>query len=172
MRTSIWALALCVVAGRSLSSPKRLANPTGDRVTLERTTCYGTCVPYSLIIDGDGAVVFDRRDSVGIHRTGTADPSHVRRLLAAIDSLGFFDLPSYSEGSAVCRRAFLTDQSSATVTVAYKGRSHSVDHYLGCQAAPRVLWTVEAMIDSVGHSSHYLDNNPGGPYGATFMRAP
>jgi hypothetical protein len=172
MRTSIWVLALCLIAGRSSSPLQTPANPTTDRVTLERTICYGTCVPYSLTIDGGGTIVFDRKDSVGTHRRGGTDPSDVRRLLAAIDSLGFFDLQSYAQNTALCRRAFMTDLSSATVTVVYKERSHSVEHYLGCQAAPRLLWTVEKMIDSAGHSLRYLDNNPGGPYGSTFMHAP
>jgi hypothetical protein len=147
-------------------------NMAGDRVTMERTQCFGTCVAYILTIDGRGGVAFDRKDSVGTHRTGTADTSRVRHLLASIDSVGFFDLSDYAESSDVCRKAYMTDFPSATVTVTYRGRSHSVTHYLGCRGAPRALWTVEAMIDSVGQSSRFLHGHFGGPYGSTFIRTP
>lgn len=177
MRTPVGMLVMSLMACRSslhptVSPPPPASSRAGDRVTLERTKCFGTCVAYILTIDGRGGIVFDRKDSVGTHRTGTADSSGVRHLLASIDSLGFFDLANYTESSAVCRKAYMTDFPSATITVAYRGRSHSVEHYLGCRAAPRPLWALEAMIDSVGQSSRFLDGHFGGPYGSTFIRTP
>jgi len=171
MRAPPWVLGLSLLGCHS-SPPQSAAPHSGDRVTMERTKCFGTCVPYIVTIEGDGGIAFDRKDSVAKHRTGTADPSRVRHLFVSVDSVGFFDLTNYPESAAVCRKAYMTDLPSATVTVAYRGRTHTVEHYLGCRAAPRAMWMLEAMIDSVGQSSRFLDGNFGGPYGSTFMHTP
>ena len=168
MRTSDWVLISSLLACHSASAPSTAPNAAGDRITLERTKCFGTCVAYALTIDAGGAIAFDRTDSGATHQTAAAEPSSVRRLLASIDSAGFFDLSSYAESSAVCRKAYMTDLPSARVTVVYRARSHTVEHYLGCRAVPPALWKIEVMIDSIGQSSRFLHGNFGGPFGSTY----
>jgi hypothetical protein len=155
----------------------------GDRATLERTTCYGTCAAYTVTADTHGTVIFDFRGRGGARGasgvvapssrySGIVDPASVARLLAHIDSSGFFELSSYPETAAVCRKAYNTDLPSAIVSAAYKGHSHSVEHYLGCRAAPHILWTIERMIDSTAGSARFLNGDFGSPYGSTFIHAP
>jgi hypothetical protein len=150
---------------------------------MERTTCYGTCAAYLVTIAAPGNVKFDfrgrgrpPRDTAAtpsaVKSKGTADNQRFVALLAFIDSVGFFALPSYPETASVCLKAFNTDFPSASVSVSYHGRTHTVAHYLGCHAAPKVLWVIEAKIDSVAQSSRFLKNDFGGPFASTFLTRP
>lgn len=174
---TVWgALAFQPPSARAPSMPAH----AGDSVTLERTKCYGTCAAYAVSIDARGRVRFDFRGRQAIPKdaatiapatrdSGLVDPAKVAKLLAYIDSSGFFALPSYSESSAECQKAYNTDFPSATVSATYKGKSHSVEHYLGCHAAPAILWTIENMVDSVAESSRFLKGGFGGPFGSVFI---
>ncbi len=183
------ALRLAVVLGAVASleachhRPPPPSVAPADFVTMERTTCYGTCAAYVVTIAAPGNVTFDfhgrlppqadtAHTAQTVRSTGTADPARFMALLAFIDSVGFFTLPGYPETAPVCTKAYNTDFPSATVSVSYRGRTHSVEHYLGCHAAPHVLWAIESKIDSVAKSSRYLHNDFGMPFGSTFLRNP
>ncbi len=160
MRTA--SIGLVVLAATSLVR-------TPDSVKLERTACSGTCAAYVITINEGGAVVFTFKGGV---QHATVDASSLQAILMAMDTSGFFTMPSYAETTAVCRKGFWTDFPSAIVTAAYKGRTHAVEHYQGCPGAPKVLRTIEHMVDSVGGSSRYLNGDFGSPDGSTFMRSP
>src|SRR5947208_1474873 len=47
-------------------SSAQKAIPRDLRITLERSTCFGTCPDYKLTVTGDGTVVFEGREFVKV----------------------------------------------------------------------------------------------------------
>jgi hypothetical protein len=82
-----------------------MAQPNQNVITLERTTCFGSCPPYLLRIDSSGAVSFrqgppsNRREE----RTSKVTTDQFQDLIAGFTAIHFFDLndlyrPTYEDG--------------------------------------------------------------------------
>ncbi|HXE61622.1 MAG TPA: DUF6438 domain-containing protein, partial [Gemmatimonadaceae bacterium] len=155
-----WTTRLFVLAACTLATPGALAQHRStpvDSIVLERTTCYGTCVPYRLALYGDGRVVFhslDARDSTRVAHD-RVDPRAVMQLWTLSRIADFTDLPDSIEGTEYCR-VRMTDNPYATITIAANDSIKRVRDYLGCPWGPYGLRQLERAIDSVANSRRWV----------------
>jgi hypothetical protein len=125
-----------------------------DSVSLERTTCYGTCPAYTVTIRRDGKVTYRGKDFVKVtgHRTRKISANEFQKLTQEIERIGFFSFKAeYShkvkpDGSI----EYISDMPTTFTTVrAGKLRKRVEDYYGG----PDSLARLEKLIDSVAGSS-------------------
>lgn len=119
----------------------RLTGPA-DTISLERTSCHGTCPVYQVTIRRDGNITYVGREHVnhiGTH-TGFADPEAVERLFKLADKYKFFGFkdkyPSATSGGA-----------SAITSIQTGTRRKRVENQ--AEAGPDELWALEHLIDVV-----------------------
>ena len=143
-------------------------------ITLERTSCFGTCPAYRVQLDGAGKVTF-----TGLNRwadaAGTASvaTSAVQQLFSEFEHLRFFALDTaYVPGSPKCG-GVVTDHAWLTLTVV-GSHTKSVRYYTGCLGShpttedsmfaalhnpagePGVLSRLAKMVDSVAGTRRWL----------------
>src|ERR1700720_2063891 len=167
--------ALAGVAPAALSQPLPHAAPAAPisdadleraRIQLTRTMCYGSCPDYEVTISGSGGVSYDGKQFVKVKgpQHATIDRERVRQLLAAFDHARFFGLPG---GKCPC--AVYTDMPSAIITLTWRGRTRTLEHYYGCPCAPAALCGLERQIDQAADTDRWVGNREGpvassGPY--------
>lgn len=115
------------------------------RITLERTSCFGTCPAYRVEISGDGSVVYQGRSYVvltGEHHDRISKEA-LGQILEAFHKADYFSLKD--------RYVFgVTDNPTTTTSIAFDGREKSVVDYVGEQAGmPHAVAELEATIDRV-----------------------
>jgi hypothetical protein len=131
--------------------------PKDLKITLERTECFGFCPAYKLTIIADGSVVFEGRRFVkqeGV-TISSVSPERLKQLMAEFDRVNFFSLEDdYSEIRLSCP----TDQPSAITSIRIKGKSKTVNHYLGClePKVPKGLTELENKIDEIVNTAQWL----------------
>ncbi|HEX2488543.1 MAG TPA: DUF6438 domain-containing protein [Blastocatellia bacterium] len=131
--------------------------PRDLKITLERTECFGFCPVYKLTITADGSVVFEGRRFVkqeGV-TISSVSPERLKQLMAEFDRVNFFSLEDdYSEIRLSCP----TDQPSAVTSIRIKGKSKTVNHYLGClePKVPKGLTELENKIDEIVNTAQWL----------------
>jgi hypothetical protein len=151
--TRIWYF---VIALGTACVPDSASDPwdrSGDPavITLERTACYGTCPIYKLRISRTGRVEFVGEGFVSTVGTATdsVPPDSVASLLAAAESMNYFELPDrYTAGDSTCPGA-TNHQPTITTSVSIAGRTKRIVHYRGCGRVPRELTALEQKIDTV-----------------------
>jgi hypothetical protein len=121
-------------------------------VTIERTTCYGTCPAYTLSVYRDGVVEYN-----GEHRVKTKGPAIGRigpEQLAALDrafaEARYFELNT--EYTAWCS----TDGSTITTSYRQPNRYKRIERYTGACSAPPALQTLEDAIDTAAGTDRFI----------------
>jgi hypothetical protein len=135
-------------------TPAPLPEPTGDRLTLERTGCYGNCPVYTLHLYADGQVVWHGRAQVS--RVATLrtriDPAKVAELFAAAERLDFARLPRGPE-TAGCGTDFpgeaLEIRRGDTIRTAFVDASCTFSR---CEGKPGCTDTKPAILARRGLS--------------------
>lgn len=134
--------AICGVLAFSFPIVGQRSDPS-DRIThtvksivLERSTCYGKCSSYRIIVKSDGSFTFSGRKFV--HRvgelSGRVNAYQMRRLTLAVKNARFFSMrKSYATREDGCR-GIGSDESWITLTISAASNSKTVKHYLGCYA--------------------------------------
>lgn len=125
-----------------------------DAISLERTTCYGTCPSYIVTIRRDGTVTYSGRDFVKVkgRRTRKIPAKEFQKLARQIERIGFFSLKAeYThkqnpDGST----EYITDMPSTFTTVQAGNLRKRVEDYYG---GPKSLVDLEKLIDAVAGSS-------------------
>lgn len=147
---------------RALDSPQ-----IADSLALERTSCFGTCPAYRLVLDRDGRVRFHSRNPGDSTRaTDSIAPAAFTSLLSSAQRAGFFELPSRidRENAELCPD-YATDHPTAIITLYWTDSLRRVSHYHGCYSgrgthAPvgrlQQLNALEAAIDSVTDSRRWV----------------
>lgn len=118
------------------------ANSTDIEIKLEKTACYGPCPVYSVIIYGDGTVLYDgikHVDNIG-KSTHQIPQEHVDDLVAMIYELNYFSL---KDGYA----AGWTDDSTVITSVRIDGEQKTVTNY--GHYGPDRLHEIEREIDDL-----------------------
>ena len=129
-------------------------------ITLERTTCFGTCPAYKLTIFDDGKVVFEGKDFVKTKgkAKGRITKARVADLLREFDRIDYVKLDDdYGEGNK-CPEGW-TDYPSAITSLTRDGKQKTVRHYLGCRGLPILdqLTTLENKIDQVANTRRWIE---------------
>jgi hypothetical protein len=154
------ALALVVLGcgsstGPSAGEPVPVAEDT--EFTLDRTECFGTCPSYSVRITSSGAVAYHGRRFVRVigDAAGQVTSDVLQRLLGDFFGARYWDLSVPAD----CPNIY-TDESSASTSLTWNGRTHSVDHYHGNVCAPPVLFDLEREIDDVATTGQWVSCAP------------
>jgi hypothetical protein len=137
------------------------AAPINDQsapvITLERTSCFGSCPVYRIAASAAGDVTYEGRANV--RRLGTATAqipvARLQELLSELDRAGYFSFANrYTAAEATCGR-YATDSPSAITSVRVGTRTKRIEHDYGCGAAPGALVVLESRIDEVLGSSQW-----------------
>jgi hypothetical protein len=171
------AACLLLVIGTSVAMVKHeknrrsISNSSAQKnlvIQFQRFGCYGDCPAYKLTIYGDGRTEYAGSDFV--KQTGKAqgqiESEKMATLLAAFDKANFWTIDQYTEKTCAC--TLCTDMPSATTEISDGNRSHLVEHYYGCQCAPKALWELERTIDKIANTEQWTgDVSKSGPRGTT-----
>lgn len=157
-----------VVASCHSGAATRRESAVPKSITLERTTCFGTCPAYRLTADRSGNVSFTSLNPSDSARaeSGRVAPSVLDSLYARAVRIGFFALPDTLLGDSTFCWRYATDLPGATVTIDTDTGSKSVNDYHGCAAnTPAAsaklseLRIFEAAIDTLTGSSRWIQPN-------------
>jgi hypothetical protein len=121
-------------------------------ITIERTTCYGTCPAYKVTIHGDGSLLYEGRKDVRVVGTqeSTISPEAVSKLAQAFLKDGYFELRDNYPAS-------FTDGPTTYTSIAVAGRHKVVEDHGG---APEKLRELESEIDEIAGSKRWIYIDP------------
>lgn len=124
--------------------------PKDLEIRLERTMCPGACPDYSLIIHSDGKILYEGRRYVATKgkKQGRISTSHVKKLLAEFDRIGFSSLKDRYD-------AIATDGAVTKTFIMAAGRSKQVANCHPSRA-PEGLYNLEKMIDEISNSKRWV----------------
>ncbi|HWW15096.1 MAG TPA: DUF6438 domain-containing protein [Candidatus Dormibacteraeota bacterium] len=147
---------LLLIASLSLVASDK--GPHDDVViTLERTTCFGTCPAYKLTIHGDGSLVYEGRKFVRVDgsRTATIDKAAVADLVQAFTDAGYFEFKDHynSIQNPDGTQTMVSDLPTTYTSLALHGRHKVVEDYIG---APKELRDLEKKIDEATNSRRWI----------------
>jgi len=162
-------VVLGVVVGLgSASPPAATTPPPGALATLHRTTCFGSCPGYSLVVYEDGRTEYEGQAWVAEKgaRQGSIGRAEVSELRGLIDKLSFDTLPTEY-------KAWASDLPWTTVCRG-GAKPHCVTYEEGQPTAPKALFALADRIDEVTRSRLWIkgpndSSPPGGALGATMV---
>ena len=137
-------------------------------ISLERTACFGTCPDYSLMIRGDGSVIYEGRQFVKIKgqekkQISTDDVVKLLRKFYEIDFFSFNaeykeerDISVKPDGRIQEVTMMVTDQPTTHVHLRIDYYQKSVEDYYN---APDSLRQLEKMIDDVSGATNWVGNS-------------
>lgn len=122
------------------------------RMTLSRTTCFGTCPGYSVEVRGDGAVTY--RGKMFVLVTGEhhirISKKRVEELFANFRKADYFSLQDEY-------RAGITDNPTKTTSIEFDGRKKQVIDYAGHYAGmPDVVGELEQSFDRLTGTDKWI----------------
>lgn len=123
--------------------------PQDVNITIERTTCFGTCPDYKLTIYGDGKVFYYGRyfvQSIG-PRIKYIPKSKVQELVSEIKKSNFFGF----EDNYISP---LTDMPSIIISVNLEGKSKTIDIY--GWAGPEELMNLIQQIEETVNIARWV----------------
>ncbi|MDT5121699.1 MAG: hypothetical protein QOC96_1181 [Acidobacteriota bacterium] len=109
-------------------------------ITLERTTCFGTCPNYTVTLRRDGTITYNGIRFVEMTGTYQGQVYGFERLAQLITSAGYFNLKdNYSRP--------ITDMPSTITSVVMNGKRKTITNY--ADTGPVELWGIEMAIDGM-----------------------
>jgi hypothetical protein len=163
IRLAIVGLALGLTACAA-GAPRAPAQEAGEAtgpapaISLERTSCFGTCPVYTVSVSSSCKVAFQGRSHVRLvgAATGQIPARRVDSLLVELEKAGYFRFAGrYAASEPACGR-YVTDLPTAITTVSLRGRTKRIEHDHGCGAAPDALAALERRIDEVLGSDQWI----------------
>jgi hypothetical protein len=139
---------------------KRIPFPTihdwdSLRITLRRTTCFGTCPSYRVEIHGDGTLLYEGQAYVavtGSHR-GSVPTETVAELVDAFRAADYYSLQDEYVWPA-------TDLPTHETSIQIDGKLKKVKDYAGEQVGmPRSVSKLEAEIDQLADTERWTKGN-------------
>lgn len=125
------------------------------RITLERTSCFGTCPQYTVEIHGDGLVLFTGMRGVILqskHRNSISR-GNLSNLVVAIQKADYFSLKGEY-------RANVSDNPTYTTSISFDDQKKSITDYDGRSVGmPHVVTELEDMIDQVSGTERWIKGN-------------
>lgn len=129
-------------------------------ITLERTSCYGTCPVYKLTIYDDGTVEYEGLEFV--KKTGKAQgqitKDALEDLIREFEEIDYFKLDDNYGGQGKNCPELWTDHPTVVTSLNWKDRKKSVSHYHGCRgtAVLEQLTKLENKIDEVVNTNRWI----------------
>jgi hypothetical protein len=164
LKLLFWLILLMVGCGNGpthLSAQQAIPNDT--LITLQRSTCFGTCPDYKVTISADGKVTFEGREFVKTKGTvhGSITLEGLRQLVAEFDKARYFSLRDKYETEKDGCPEYWTDHPSAVTSIRIDGKSKSISHYQGCRddkgAYPKALTELEDRIDQIVGTKQWIN---------------
>src|SRR5438445_1297015 len=125
------------------------------RMTIRRTTCFGTCPSYRVEIHGDGTALYDGQAYVavtGSHR-GSVSKETVSELVDAFRNVDYYSLEDEYVWPA-------TDLSTYETSIEIDGKLKKVRDYAGEQVGmPLSVSKLEAEIDRLADTERWTKGN-------------
>ncbi len=121
-------------------------------ITLERSTCFGTCPSYFLKITGDGSVEYEGRQFVAIkgEAKGEISKSDFKMLVDMFFKIDYFKLKDKYDGD-------ITDVPHCETSITIDGKSKKIfDRWEG----PQDLIDLEKLIDKTVNSDQWIKGLP------------
>jgi|SRR3989344_4623724 len=155
MKKYIILLVVLVVLGVFLvfaryNEPDYPENYKNAVITLDRTQCFGTCPAYSLIIYGNGTVVYEGRAFVEVEGQKVYEISRedVKEIVDIFYEIDYFSLnDEYTES--------VTDLPTITTSITIDDETKQVIDYYG---APEKLKELEKKIDEIAKTNELIGN--------------
>lgn len=147
-------------AGVSSQRDSSLGAAPFDEITLQRTECYGTCPAYTVILHGDGTVVYKGKSHVVAigERKSSISKASVSFLLSAFGNASFLSFQDeYGSERDGCKEVW-TDHPSLMIRYQSKANSKSVSYYTGCVGAKdlhKIAWLADT-IDIVTNTRQWV----------------
>jgi PKD repeat protein len=141
------------ITGSAAGNTPPLANQEELVITLERTACFGKCPVYSLMIKGDGTVIYAGVDFVqtkGIQET-TISMDAIEQLVTEFEKSDYFSLKDSYTSFGV------SDMPSVNTSISIGGKTKAIEHYLGDRGAPQQLTELENKIDEIVNSAQWIE---------------
>lgn len=150
-----------LLAGLVTAAPALAQDSTRAVITLERTTCFGTCPAYTVRITSDGRVDYEGKQFVRVtgHVSADIPAEDVAALVDAFDQIGYFTLDDsyrfvvHADGT----HSFVTDLPTTTTSIQLGNRTKKIVDYVG---APAVLKELERRIDAVAGTMRWVSVTP------------
>lgn len=153
---------VALTTGSLLSSANRIPlMPTQvspiDSVVLERSSCYGSCPSYRLVIDTTDVVHLTSLSAAdsGKQFTGKSARRTVAKLYLMARRMHFGEFPDSIEASPLCGPR-VTDEQTVIIGVYGNALRKRVVHYRGCLWSPSVLFDFENAVDSLADSKRWI----------------
>ncbi|HEY2362230.1 MAG TPA: ankyrin repeat domain-containing protein [Candidatus Angelobacter sp.] len=121
------------------------------KITLARTSCFGTCPSYKVEVRGDGSVFYEGGGYVaftGVHR-GLVPQSNVIELVKLFEKADYYSLRDEYTSS-------VTDNPTQTTSISIDGRQKQVVDYVGLSAGmPLAVAQLELAIDRLSGAERW-----------------
>lgn len=123
----------------------------GASVTLQRTSCFGSCPSYTVTVTQEGQVSFQGHTHVRTaNASGHAAPARVANIFSAVKQARLRSMrDSYVARDDGCE-VVMSDQPGVKITVVDATGSKTVDFYNGCTGA--VANAVRSRIEQLAKS--------------------
>ena len=122
------------------------------QITLERTSCFGTCPAYKVEIHGDGSMVYTGTRFVpitGEHRDHISREA-VEQIVEAFRRADYFSLRDKYIQS-------VTDNATYRTSISIGGQTKSVTNYVGEEVGmPQTVTDLENAIDHVADTAKWI----------------
>jgi len=129
-------------------------------ITLERSTCFGTCPAYKISIYGDGLVIYEGKELV--KTKGDADgritKEAVQQLVREFEKIGYLKLDDEYSTDKNCPEGW-TDAPTAITSLTQNDKTKRVVHYYGCRGLPVLeqLTALENKIDEAVNTKRWIE---------------
>jgi hypothetical protein len=140
------------------------AIPPDTLITLERTSCRGSCPVYTLKISGDGRVVYRDKLFVKTRKmvVSKITQEQLRQLLSEFEKADYFSLRDrYQYWNDGCLSSGI-DFPGVITSIRINGRAKTITHDYGCRdkwpngpVYPSELFTLEQRIDEIVGTSRW-----------------
>lgn len=142
MKRLLTASILILIATLTISAQTQSAQDKDQitEITLERTSCFGTCPDYKVTLRRDGTIIYEGRRFVQMMGTYKGEAYGFDRLAQLILAQKYFDMKDdYSRP--------ITDMPSAITSVVRGGARKTIVDY--AETGPIELWGIEMAIDGI-----------------------
>lgn len=150
------ALSLTACASANLNKNTPPQEYETLEITLDRSSCLGTCPEYVVKVSGSGEVSycgFNYVEEKGL-RTKQIDPADIRSLYEQVLGADFFNLEDHY-------RTNVTDSALYITTVSVDGRTKTIYDYVGRESGmPNSVTEIQDAIDEITGTSEWIGDVP------------
>jgi hypothetical protein len=122
-------------------------------ITIERTSCFGSCPVYSAKIYADGTVVYKGTEFVKVKgkKQYNISQERIKTLIEEFQKINYFSLKDKYDADE--NGMSITDQPTTITSISLDGKQKSVVNYY---CAPKELEKLEEKIESLANLDEFI----------------